>query len=116
MQEQLEVAAREWEARQITVQERYRVLLSEGLSKRDAIRRIKGESEGVLTATIIQSIVDSADPRKKQARVDRNSRILAMRQRGLKLREIAEQVGVKEDVVRAVLRERRKGDGESNRG
>ena len=111
MQEQLEAGAREWEARQIKIQEQYRKLLTDGLTKREAIRRIKEKSEGVLTATIIQHVVESGDPRTKRARLARNDRIRAMRQRGLKLREIAEHEGVTRDVVIAVLRKRRKGDG-----
>lgn len=104
MQEQLESAARDYEARQVKVQERYRALIAEGLTKREAIRQIKVESQGTMTATEVQGIVESADPRKKQARLARNGRIVALRQRGMKLREIAAQEGVRYDVVAAVLR------------
>ena len=114
MQEQLEGAAREWEATQIKTQERYRQLLSEGLSKRDAIRSIKAESQGVLTATLVQEIVESGDPRKKRGRLARNDRIVALRERGMKLRDIAEQEGVTKDVVVGVLRERRGRDGQGS--
>ncbi len=75
LQEQLEVAAREWETRQVKIQERYRKLIAEGLSQREAIRHIKEESHGQFTATEIAGIVTAADPRKKRARQERDKQI-----------------------------------------
>lgn len=104
LQVELAHAAEEWDRRQVKIQTRYKKLVAGGASKREAIRLLKTESHGVLSATIIQTIVESADPRQKRARLARNDRIVALRQRGMKLREIAAQEGVSKDVVVGVLR------------
>lgn len=104
IQEQLEVAAREWEGTQIKAQERYRELLSEGLTKREAIRRIKSESQGVLSATLIQGIVESGDPRKKRERLERDAKIRALRAQGFSYNRISTELNVRESVVASVLR------------
>lgn len=93
LQEQLEVAAREWETRQVKIQERYRLLIAEGLSDREAIRHIKQESHGEYTATEIARIVTAADPRKKRARQERNARIWE-KAKTMTRKQIAEEEGL----------------------
>lgn len=68
MQEQLDAAAREWEATRIRIHARYRELIGEGLTKRDAIRRLKLESQDAMTATLIQGIVEGGDPANPKRR------------------------------------------------
>lgn len=116
MQEQLEAARREWETREVKIQEQYRELIAEGLSDREAIRKIKEKSYGEYTATEIARIVTAADPRKKRARQKRDKQILALEAQGLKIRKIAEQVGVSVVTVKDVLkRKRRQQDAKADR-
>ena len=59
---QLADAARRWEAQKVRLKQRYWTLMEEGLSSRDAIRTIKRESHGDLTATLVASIVERRKP------------------------------------------------------
>ncbi len=114
MQEQLEAARREWESRQVKIQERYRELIAEGLSDREAIRKIKEKSYGEYTATEIARIVTAADPRKKRARQERNARIWE-KAKTMPRKQIAEEEGLTvKQVSDRVKRERKKRDAKAN--
>jgi len=97
-----EEAARRWEQTQERIYRRYEVLVAHGLSRRDAIRRIKGESRGALPATIIQAIVEGASPEKRRRRRERHERIRRKAQH-LARKEIAQQEGLSVHGVRYVL-------------
>ncbi len=98
LQAELAAAAKAWETQQIAIRDRYRQLLEEGCAKREAIRRIKSERQGTMTATEIQSIIEGADPRKtrerKQAFRERQERIRERADRGMKQKAIAEAEGL----------------------
>ncbi len=116
LQAEIQKATKEWEAQQERIYERYKVLTGQGMSHRDVIRQINQESHGELTASVIQTIVEGADPSKRRARKERDARILALEAQGLKIRKIAEQVGVSVVTVKDVLkRKRRRGDAKADR-
>lgn len=115
IQVKLDEAALEWEAERGRIRERYAQLLNTGLPKRDAIRRIKAESGGNLTATIIADVVGNWDPRVQRRREARDARIRTLRAEGRKLHEIASEVGVSKWTVKAVLKRQKGGrDGENS--
>ncbi len=93
LQAELAAAAKAWETQQIAIHDRNRQLLEEGCSPREAIREIKKESHGTLSATMIQGIIECGDPRKtrerKQALRERQERIRVMADRGMRQGEIA---------------------------
>lgn len=99
-------AAQRWEQERERIHRRYEVLVAKGLSHRDAIRQIKKETHGALTATVIQSVVEGADPRKKRARRERDERIRRKAEH-LTPKEIATQEGMTVDQVRWILRKGR---------
>ena len=116
MQEQLEAARREWEFREVKIQEQYRELIAEGLSDREAIRKIKEKSYGEYTATEIARIVTAADPRKKRARQERNARIWE-KAKTMTRKQIAEEEGLTvQQVSDRLKRERRKHDAQTDSG
>ena len=110
IQAELAAAARAWETKQIAIHARFRELCSEGLSKREAIRRIKSEQHDGMTATEIQSVVEGRDPRKTHERKERNARILRLKAEGVKVEEIAAREGIPAGTVKSILTERRKRD------
>jgi len=115
LQAELQRAAKEWENQQVRIFERYKVLRGQGMIHREAIRQINKESHGELTASVIQIIVEGADPSERRARKERDARILALRAQGLKIREIAGHVGTTEEVVKRVLQKRRQRDAKADR-
>ena len=115
LQAEIQKATKEWEAREKRIYERGKVLTGQGMSRRDAIRQINKESHGELTASVIQTVVEGADPSERRARKERDARILALRAQGLKIREIAGDVGTTEEVVKRVLQKRRQRDAKADR-
>lgn len=97
-----EEAALRWEQEQERIYRRYKALVAKGHFHRDAIRQIKKESHGVLTATMVQSVVEGADPKKRRARRERDERIRVKAQH-LTRREIADQESISVHGVRYVL-------------
>ncbi len=106
LQAELQRAAKEWEAQQERIYERYKVLTGQGMSHRNAIRQVKAESHGELTASVIQVIVEGADPSKKRARRTRDERVRRKAEH-LSPKEIARQERMTLDQVKWVLRKGR---------
>ncbi len=71
---QLAKAAEAWEAKKVRLKQRYWALMEEGLSSRDAIRQIKKESHGGLTATLVASIVERRKPPSQHLKRGRKRR------------------------------------------
>ena len=113
LQAELAAAAKAWETQQIAIHDRYRQLLEDGCSKREAIRRMKLERQGTMTATAIQRIIECGDPRKrkerKQAFRQRQERIREMADRGMKQKEIARAEGVSRHQVAWALQQTKGG-------
>ncbi len=106
LQAEIQQAAKEWEAQQERIYERYKVLTGQGMSHRDAIRQVKAESHGDLTASVVQVIVEGADPSERRARRERDARI--KRKAGhLSPKAIARQERMTLDQVKWVLRKGR---------
>ena len=113
LQAELAAAAKAWETQRIAIHDRYRQLGEDGCSEREAIRRMKSERQGTMTATEIQSIIECGDPRKtrerKQAFRERQQRIRAMADRGMKRKEIARAEGLSRNQVQWALTGRKGG-------
>ncbi len=106
LQAEVQQAAKEWEAQQECIYERYKVLTGQGMTHRDAIRQIKKESRSELTATVIQGIVEGASPEKRRRRGERHERIRRKAEH-LTRKEVAQQEGLSVHGVRYVLDKRR---------
>ncbi len=106
LQAEVQQAAREWETEREEIYERCKVLTGQGMSQREAIRQVKAESHGELTATIIQTVVESADPSERRARRERDERIRRKAEH-LSPKEIARQEGMTLNQVKWVLRKGR---------
>ena len=106
-------AAKGYETQRIAIHDRYRQLLEDGCAKREAIRRMKAERQGTMTATEIQSIIECGDPRKRRARKqafrERQERIRAMADRGMRQGEIARAEGLSRHQVAWALQQTKGG-------
>ena len=107
IQAELAAAAKAYETQQIALHDQYRQLLEEGCSPREAIRRMKAERQGTMTATEIQRIIEGADPRKTRERRqlfrERQQRIREMADRGMKQGEIARAEGLSRHQIKYAL-------------
>ncbi len=106
LQAELQRAAKEWEAQQERIYERYKVLTGQGMSHRDAIRQVKAESHGDLTASVVQVIVEGADPSERRARRERDERI-RRKMEHLSPKEIARQERMTLNQIKWALRKGR---------